>query len=61
MDDYQFDFRSVIDPSSGLVFEFSLAELGVEIMQYEARLRYADAYLKSGKDLEMINTLKITL
>ena len=61
MDDNQFDLRSVTDPSRGILFEFTRAELIVEIMQYEARLRYADAYLKSGKDLEMINTLKITL
>lgn len=61
MDDNQFDLRPVTDPSRGLLFEFTRAELVVEIMQAEARMRYADAYLKSGKDLEMINTLKITL
>lgn len=61
MDDNQFDLRPVTDPSRGLLFEFTRAELVVEIMQAEARIRYADAYLKSGKDLEMINTLKITL
>ena len=61
IDDNQFDLRPVTDPSRGLVFEFTRAELAIEIMQYEARVRYADAYLRSGKDLEMINTLKITL
>lgn len=61
IDENPWDLRDVTDPSRGIMFEFSRTELAVEIHQFEQRVRYADAYLKSGKDLEMINTLKITL
>ena len=61
MDDNQFDLRPVTDPSRGILFTFTRAELIVDIKTYEARLKYADAYLKSGMDLEKINVLKIEL
>jgi len=61
IDDNPWDLRSVTDPTRGLLFEFSRDELIVEIRTIEQRIRYADAYLKSGKDLEMINVLKIEI
>ena len=62
IDDNEFDLlRDVTDPSRGIVFEFTRAELSVEMYVIEKRIRYADAYLKSGKDLELINELKIEL
>jgi hypothetical protein len=61
IDDNPWDLRSVTDPTRGLLFEFSRDELIVEIRTIEMRIRYADAYIKSGKDLEMINVLKIEI
>lgn len=59
MDDNEWDLRPASDPSRGIMFEFSRGELAIEIATFEHRLRVADAYLKSGRDLEKINDLKI--
>lgn len=61
MDDNEFDLRDVINPTRGVVFEFARCELATEMYVIEKRIRYGDAYLKSGKDLELINELKIEL
>jgi hypothetical protein len=59
MDDNEWDLRPASDPSRGIMFEFSRGELAIEIATFEHRLRVADVYLKSGRDLEKINDLKI--
>jgi hypothetical protein len=61
LDENKYDLRPVTDPTRGIMFEFSRTELAIEIHQFEQRVRYADAYLKSGKDLEKINELKIEI
>lgn len=61
MDDNEFDLRDVTDPTRGIVFEFARAELVAEMYTIENRIRYADAYLKSGNDLEKINETHIQL
>jgi len=61
IDENPWDLRDVLDPSRGILFEFSRAELAPDISRVEMRIRYADAYLNSGKDLELINTLKIEI
>jgi len=52
------NLRGIFDPARGLMFEYSRVELSMMIGQVEQRVRFADAYLKSGKDLEKINEIK---
>lgn len=61
MDENPYDMRPIDDPARGICFEFTRADLFVEMAILEPRIRYADAYLKSGKDLEKINELKIEI
>jgi hypothetical protein len=61
MDDNEFDLRDVTDPTRGIVFEFTRSELVAEMHILEGRIRYADAYLNSGNDLEKINEIHIQL
>ncbi len=54
-DDNPFDVRPVLDDSRGLEFIFTRQEMGDMLQVVEDRVRFADEYLKSGQDLEMIN------
>lgn len=54
-DDNPFDVRPVLDDSRGLEFIFTRQEMGDMLQVLEDRVRFADEYLKSGQDLEMIN------
>ena len=54
-DDNPFDVRPVLDESRGLKFVFTRQEMGDMLQVVEDRVRFADEYLKSGQDLEMIN------
>lgn len=61
------DCQDVLHPARGLMFEFDRSHFklvsakGAEDMLKigEARVRYADAFLKSGKDIDRINELTI--
>lgn len=55
LDDNEFDLRSPVDKTRGIVFEFTRAEFGTYLDTVEQRVRFADEYLKSGKDIELIN------
>lgn len=59
LDENQYDLRPVTDPTRGIMFEFAREEFASDMIKFEARARFADAYLKSGKDLEKINGLKL--
>lgn len=54
-DDNPFDVRPVLDESRGLEFTYTRKEMGDMLQVVEDRVRFADEYLKSGQDLEMIN------
>ena len=54
-------YAASTDPTRGIVFEFTRPELSAEMYVIETRIRYADAYLKSGNDLEKINENHIQL
>ena len=54
-DDNPFDVRPVLDESRGIEFVFTRQEMGDMLQVVEDRVRFADEYLKSGQDLEMIN------
>jgi hypothetical protein len=59
LDENQYDRRPVTDPTRGVMFEFTREEFASDMIKFEARARFADAYLKSGQDLEKINGLKL--
>lgn len=54
-DDNPFDVRPVLDESRGIEFIFTRQEMGDMLQKVEDRVRFADEYLNSGKDLEEIN------
>lgn len=58
IDDNEFDLRSVLDPSRGVLFEFSRDDLSVDIDIYAKRVRFADEWLRAGKDVEMLVDIK---
>ena len=53
-EDNELDDRSPLDPSRGILFEFKREELPDQIQAAEKRVRFADAYLNSGADIEKI-------
>lgn len=59
LDENQYDLRPPTDPTRGIMFEFAREEFASDMIKFEARVRFADAYLKSGQDLEKINGLKL--
>ena len=67
IDSNPWDTVDVLDPSRGILFEYSrenfvtVSKDGVTnmIAELEARVRYADAFLKSGLNIDRINELKI--
>lgn len=67
IDSNPWDTVDVLDPSRGLLFEFDrsnfklVSKTGIDDMLKvgEARVRYADAFLKSGKNIDKINELPI--
>lgn len=54
-DENEFDLRSALDPSRGIMFEFTREDFGNALESTKNRVIFADKYLKSGKDLELIN------
>ena len=54
-DDDPFDLLPTDHPSRGLMFKFTREEFGIEIEKSKKRIIFADEYLKSGRDLELIN------
>ena len=54
-DENPFDMLDVLDESRGIEFIFTRQEMGDMLQVVEDRVRFADEYLKSGQDLEMIN------
>ena len=54
-DDNPFDMLDVLDESRGIEFIYTRKEMGDMLQVVEDRVRFADEYLKSGQDLEMIN------
>lgn len=54
-DDNPFDLLPVLDESRGIEFVFTREEMGVMLQVVEDRVRFADEYLKSGKDLELLS------
>jgi len=61
LDENPWDLRDVLDEARGLEFEFTRSEMAFAIARNQNRVRFADAYLKSGKDLEKINETKINI
>ena len=55
-DDDPFDLRSPLDVTRGIMFTFTREEFGIYLDQVQERVIFADNYLKSGKDLDSINT-----
>ena len=51
----EFDMDSPLDPSRGLVFEYTRDELSELMSVSEKRVRYADAWIKSGKTIRDIH------
>lgn len=54
-DENPFDCLDVLDESRGIEFTYTRKEMGDMLQVVEDRVRFADEYLKSGQDLEMIN------
>lgn len=54
-DENPFDMLDVLDESRGIEFTYTRKEMGDMLQVVEDRVRFADEYLKSGQDLEMIN------
>ena len=54
-DENPFDMLDVLDESRGIEFIYTRKEMGDMLQVVEDRVRFADEYLKSGQDLEMIN------
>lgn len=58
-DEIDEDITSPIDESRGILFKFTREEMGSYITEVKEKIIWADLYLKSGKDLEMINESKL--
>lgn len=54
MDDNEYDIRPVLDPTRGVVFEFTRAEFGSYLDDLKERVVFANNYLKAGKDIGSI-------
>ncbi|MEG0629916.1 MAG: YqaJ viral recombinase family protein [Christensenellaceae bacterium] len=54
-DDNDFDTDSPTESWRGILFEFTRDEFGDYLNEIEERAKFADEYLKSGRDLENIN------
>ena len=54
-DENPFDMLDVLDESRGIEFIYTRKEMRDMLQVVEDRVRFADEYLKSGQDLEMIN------
>lgn len=54
-DNDPFDLRSPVDPSRGILFDYTRAEFGIYLDTIKERVVFADAYLESGKDIDLIN------
>ena len=54
-DENPFDVLDVLDESRGIEFIYTRKEMRDMLQVVEDRVRFADEYLKSGQDLEMIN------
>lgn len=57
-DNNEFDLRGVLDPTRGIVFEFTREELSREIDKYSQRVRFADRILKSKEGLSLLSEEK---
>lgn len=55
IDSDEYDIRSPIDKSRGLVFEFNREWYKDELDILKERIQFADSYLNSGKDIDEIN------
>lgn len=54
VDSNEFDLRSPLDPSRGIYFEFD-RYTDFDLDKYEKRIRFANEYLESGKNILEIN------
>lgn len=54
-DDCDWDVRSIIDESRGIMFGFTREEFGLYLDEVKTRIIQADEYLNTGKELELIN------
>lgn len=54
-DDTEWDLRSPLDASRGILFTFERSEFGTLLDEVKQRIIEADEYLKSGKELDLIN------
>lgn len=54
-DDSEWDLRSPIDPTRGIMFHFSREEFGTYLEYMKDRIIKADQYLNTGMELELIN------
>ena len=54
-DDDPFDLRPVLDPSRGIIFEFTRKEFGSYLDEMKERVMFANQYLDAKKDIERIN------
>lgn len=54
-DENEFDLRSPLDPSRGIIFEFSRSDFGDYLDKIKEKVLYSNEYLDSGKDLDLIN------
>jgi hypothetical protein len=54
-DDSDWDLRSPLDPSRGIMFSFTREEMGSYLEEVKARIIKADEYLNTGLELDLIN------
>ena len=55
LDDNEFDLRPVLDKTRGIVFDFTRAEFGSYLDEMKERVKFADQYLNSGADIDLID------
>lgn len=55
LDDDEFDTRSVLDPSRGILFNYSREEFGTYLDTIKDRTIFADGFLKSKAPMKTIN------
>ena len=54
-DNDPFDLRSPIDPSRGILFDYTREEFGTYLDTIKERVIFADQFLDSGRDIDLIN------
>jgi hypothetical protein len=54
-DNDPFDLRSPLDPSRGILFDYTREEFGAYLETIKERVIFADQFLDSGRDIDLIN------